>query len=98
MPEIHRGPARSCPLALLVFLFMLLPLATSHTAGADAADTPGPLAQEMTYKMFVDSEIAQKGYTLVAPYMGYKVTLVDYDGVVVHTWRSDRQDISSPAA
>ena len=70
---------------------MLLPPDANGIARANGTDTPDPLSQEVAYRMYVDSEHAAKGLTLIAPYGGYRVTLVDYDGVVVHTWNSDRQ-------
>ena len=40
--------------------------------------------------MFVDSEDADKGFILIAPFSKKNVFLVDHNGVVVHTWWSDR--------
>ncbi len=95
MEPDHRAFAWRAALALLVFLFMLLSSVTIDIAWAHETDVPEPLFREMTYRMLVDSEDAVKGLTLIAPYMGYKVTLIDYDGVVVHTWQSDRKTMGT---
>ena len=74
---------------------MLLPLATDGNARASDTDTLEPLSLETSYRMYVNSKYAAKGFNLIAPYGGYKVDLVDYAGVVVHTWNSNRQTVGT---
>ena len=92
---MQRAFSRRAAVAILVFLFMLLAPLTSYLAGANGTDTPDTLSDEITYRMFVDSDKAAKGLTLMAPYGGYKVTLIDHNGTELHTWNSNRQTMGT---
>ena len=92
----HRLPSASrVALATLILLSLLLPPEATDVALAYGTDIPEPLSKESTYRMYVDSEVADKGYTLIAPYLEDEVTLIDDDGAVVHKWSSDRSTMGT---
>ena len=94
MAESHRALARRSSLATLILLPMLLLPLASGIARASGPGTPEPLSKD-TYRMLVDSKDAAKGFTLIAPYNGYRANLVDYAGRTVHTWQSDRTSLGT---
>ena len=92
---IPRAPTLRAALAILVLFLMLLPPVLDGNARASDTDIFEALFQQMTYKMYVSSQHAAKGFTLIAPYGGYKVYLVDYEKTTIHTWSSNHQTLGT---
>jgi len=85
----HRASACRAFLSILIALLILNPQYTIDIAGASGTDTPEPISTEATSRMFVDPEDADTGFTLIAPFNGKFIYLVDDVGDIVHTWKSD---------
>ena len=83
---------------MLVALSVLMPPAFSlEIPGVAGEDADDPTPTGTSSHMMVGPEDALTGFTLVAPYARKGVDLVDDDGNVVHTWRSDRYTLGRPS-
>jgi len=76
-------------LAAFIILFILIPL--GNIDRASSTDIPEPVSTQATSQMSVGPEDADKGFTISAPWGQAKIDLVDHDGVVVHSWQSNRR-------
>jgi len=76
------SPSWRVLVAALVFFFVMPVPTTFNFDRASATDVASLIS--------VDIDDADTGFTLIAPFSTYKVFLVDGDGVVVHTWTSNR--------
>jgi hypothetical protein len=74
--KIPRAFAWRTSLTILIIFFIIVRPANIDIVGASDTDIPEPLSMEPTANMFVDSEDADKGFTLIAPFNGKKVFLV----------------------
>jgi len=88
--KVRRAFAWRVHLTVFIF-FVILPMPSLiDIDGAWGADVPTVFNEDYTSKMSADLDDTGTGFTIIAPYSQYKVYLVDGDGVVVHTWTSNR--------
>lgn len=82
------------PLRAHLSILVLVLVLTTHPLGEVVWGTveasPGPQSLMGSSNVTVDPEDANEGFTVIAPYFGNKVYLVDRDGTTVHTWQSTR--------
>lgn len=71
----------------LVFMFILYPQVTPELVMATDPDVEPSMSTNAPFFFDADPDDAENGYTLIGPYNGRNVYLVDDDGKTVHTWR-----------
>ncbi len=74
-------------LSVVVFLLILYPQVTAELVMATDPEVPPSMLVSTPFFFDADPDDADSGYTLIGPYNGRNVFLVDSNGDKVHTWR-----------